>query len=79
MGLDIEATKQTPFLEEVDGMYFLTLYQMHHPTFHHVECSQHMFLKKNNSENCLTGFYGQSDCSSQLPLLDFMRLPDPEQ
>jgi len=43
MGLDIEATKQTPFLEEVDG------------------------------------FYGQSDCSSQLPLLDFMRLPDPDQ
>jgi len=25
------------------------------------------------------GFYGQSDCSSQLPLLDFMRLPDPDQ
>ena len=24
------------------------------------------------------GIYGQSDCSSQLPLLDFMRLPDPE-
>lgn len=24
------------------------------------------------------GFYGQSDCLSQLPLLDFMRLPDPE-
>ena len=46
MGLDIEATKQTPFLEEVDGMYFLTLYQMHHPPFRHVECSQHMFLKK---------------------------------
>jgi len=40
MGLDIEVTKESPFLEEI-------------------------------------GFYGQSDCSSQLPLLDFMRLPDP--
>ena len=29
--------------------------------------------------NFLPGFYGQSDCSSQLPLLDFMRLPDPDQ
>jgi len=42
VGVEIEALKQDPLQEEVEGIY------------------------------------GQSDCSSQLPLLDFMRLPDPE-
>ena len=57
MGLDIEVTKESPFLEEI-GLLIKEKDFLINVTF-------------------LTGFYGQSDCSSQLPLLDFMRLPDP--